>query len=592
MLAVVTPAVSGQVGAGDDTVKVTATIEPTLLSVGEKAIYRIVITGKATLEELPNIKAPDALEFGSPSRRKDVNIVNGKVSVRGALSYVMRPSEAGDFEIPAQILNVDGKRYTTNRVNLTVKPGRKSGSASQPAPVTPPSGKKMGNASDSQEKENDLRPFLRMEVGKTRFYVGEIVPLSITLFTHSATPLRNVGAPSLDRANFVLREFPRRPVMQVAEAKGATYYASTYPSSLSGIRPGNVTLGPASVECILQIPDQRFGLHPFLNFGSTKRFRVSGEAIELTVLPLPTEGRPAGFGGLVGQFSLSAEATPTQLAVGDPVSLTLTLQGRGNLDEVTPPEMAESGGWKTYPPSVLGESGGDAHGDRRISFNQVLIPMSVQEQIPLFSVPYFDPVAKKYIVLQSDPIKIEVSEAASPGLGAGGGGTVSSNDSGVHPARPVATLTDIVEYGGLGLAVAPPHAGSPPHLRSWFFIWQVIPAFLLLVFLLGSLRTGVSSLMKRKRDAEGEVRRGIAQLRDFRGDFRDFLSLAAGLARKMDASYGGEATRSIISEYETLQFGESDNAAEKRPIDDGEKQKVIALLEKAAADGANEGKAS
>ena len=205
----------------------------------------------------------------------------------------------------------------------------------------------------------------------------------------------------------------------------------------------------------------------------------------------------------------------------------------------------------------------------------------MQEQIPLFSVPYFDPVAKKYIVLQSDPIKIEVSEAASPGLGAGGGGTVSSNDSGVHPARPVATLTDIVEYGGLGLAVAPPHAGSPPHLRSWFFIWQVIPAFLLLVFLLGSLRTGVSSLMKRKRDAEGEVRRGYRATERFSRRFQGFSLAGSRTCQKDGCQLWRRGYQTVLFPSMKPCSLESQTMLRKSGLSmTGRRQKVIALLEK------------
>ncbi len=42
------------------------------------------------------------------------------------------------------------------------------------------------------------------------------------------------------------------------------------------------------------------------------------------ILSLPTEARPASFAGAVGKFEITAEATPTQVAAGDPVTLKVT----------------------------------------------------------------------------------------------------------------------------------------------------------------------------------------------------------------------------------------------------------------------------
>ena len=39
---------------------------------------------------------------------------------------------------------------------------------------------------------------------------------------------------------------------------------------------------------------------------------VESEPLELTVLPLPNEGKPAQFYGLVGRYTIEASATPTQ----------------------------------------------------------------------------------------------------------------------------------------------------------------------------------------------------------------------------------------------------------------------------------------
>jgi len=551
------------VGAAQGQVKLSAEIDPPVVSVGEQATYTILISGVRAADEIPTISAPEELEFGLPVRRQEINLINGQASVIGRLSYPVMASEEGEFEIPQQIVKIQGKRLVTNATKLTVR-GAGAPGASRADPGT--------------KSEPDYHPLLEMNVGKTSFYVGEIIPVTVTLYTLSATPLRNQGYPELDRSQFVLREFPRRPQMGYAEIGGASYHRSVFASSLSGIRPGTFSLGPAVVECVLQIPDSRFGLHPFLNLGSTKRFRVTGKPIELDVKPLPEQGKPQGFGGLVGQFQVSTAATPIKLKVGDPVSLTLTIRGRGNLDEVEPLTMATEDGWKAYPATVLGEPEGQAHGERKVSFNHVLIPTDIQEEIPSFSVPYFDPDKGEYVMLRSDPIRIEVSAdpkaaaalVAPTGLGLAPNG---SGASGLAAGPPVVELGDIVHVSSDRIAKASPTAMIAPHKRSSFLLWQILPAVLLGILLVDLVRKTVSD---RNAVPAGsiDVKGALDELQGFRGDRIDFLRRASEVIHAQGGT-GDPALRKVVADYETLHFS---GAADATPLDGAEQEHIIEVL--------------
>lgn len=565
--------------------QVSAGIEPAVVRVGQQAVYRISIKGKGNLEVPRDIEAPDALEVGSPSSSRNVSFVNGAMSVQASLSYPVFPTEAGEFEIPGQVVSVDGERIVTNAVRLSVKPAG-AGGANPGARAAEP-----GQAGGSAQRELD--PFLSLEVGKTSFYVGEIVPVTVTLYTHGSTPLRDIGLPQMERSEFVLREFPRRPLMQVAEVGGVTWYSSRFSSSLSGIRPGKATLGPAQLECIVQVPDRRFGLHPFFNLGRTQRFRASSEPLELTVLPLPAEGRPQGFGGLVGEFSLSALATPVKLAVGDPISLTLTLRGRGNLDEVEAPAMnAALPGWKTYEPSVLGEPEGEAHGERKIAFNQVLIPTSMQKEIPSFSLPYFDPLKGEYVVLRSEPIAIEVAAGpADAGSDPIARGPVGRDDEAAAPPRPTPTITEIVDYGGAGLALADPSRALPPHRRTAFLAWQGVALCLLLLLLADVVRRAVARAAAGGRWKNGgdSLARQISGLESFNGDRGEFLRQAAALARQVGGSGVDDSLREIVAAHEVLQFGQGQDGGSGSPLQEDERRRVVEALSRAVARARHKG---
>jgi hypothetical protein len=558
---------------------ISASIQPAVVQVGQQAVYSVTIEGEGSLEMPRDLQAPDALEFGSPRHSRQVNFNNGVVSKKASLSYPVFPTEPGEFEIPGQVVNVGGERQTTNAVRLTVKPastggGTGSGGVHSQNDI----GAGQGNAVQASIAE----PFLRLEVGKTRFYVGEIVPVTLTLFTHETTPLRNIGMPQMERSDFVLREFPRQPVMQVAEMAGGTWRTSSFSSFLSGIRAGEFALGPAQIECLVQIPDRRFGLHPFLNLGRTVRVGAQSEQLALTVLALPSEGKPPDFGGLVGEFELFAKATPVRLVEGDPVSVTLTLRGRGNFDEVTPPVMdADPDGWKTYEPSILTEPEGDANSDRSITFNQVLIPDHRKNQVPSFTVPYFNPAKGEYVVLRSEPIEIEVvAAAADTPPRAETASRVPLGDADVTAMKPTATVTEIVDYGGGGLAVAGPVVALPPHQRPVFLAVQGAAMLVLSLLVADVLRralAGICASAGWSKSGNSPARK-ISMLRSFQGERSEFLRLAAELAGKLDAQGQDECLREIVAAHEVLKFGRDVDTERQVPVTDEERDRVVEAL--------------
>lgn len=68
---------------------------------------------------------------------------------------------------------------------------------------------------------------------------------------------------------------------------------------------------------------------------------VSGAPLELSVLPLPTTGRPPEFGGAVGRYTATATADPLRVAAGGTLRLTLRIAGEGDLGSFEAPRLAD-----------------------------------------------------------------------------------------------------------------------------------------------------------------------------------------------------------------------------------------------------------
>ncbi|MBL9078732.1 MAG: BatD family protein [Planctomycetes bacterium] len=127
---------------------------------------------------------------------------------------------------------------------------------------------------------------------------------------------------------------------------------------------------------------------------------------QLRVRPLPIDGRPAGFAGAVGEFTLQARTAATAVAVGDSFEVELELGGRGNFERLAPP-----------PPPPL--SGFHVQGvrDRRGASGRtfVLDVLALREgatAVPPIEVATFSPAAGRYVVLASVALPLRVGPPA------------------------------------------------------------------------------------------------------------------------------------------------------------------------------------
>lgn len=67
---------------------------------------------------------------------------------------------------------------------------------------------------------------------------------------------------------------------------------------------------------------------------------LASEPLRLTILPLPSAGRPQTFRGAVGSFTIEAAAAPVELAAGEPLQLLLRIAGDADPASFEPPDLS------------------------------------------------------------------------------------------------------------------------------------------------------------------------------------------------------------------------------------------------------------
>ena len=138
------------------------------------------------------------------------------------------------------------------------------------------------------------------------------------------------------------------------------------------------------------------------------------DPVELEVRPLP-EGGPDDFLGAVGDYLVAARITSGATVANEPVTLSLYITGRGNLDALPKPMLPELSGWRSFD----GESSvntqitdGELMGIRTIE--RVYVPSAPGEfTIPPIPFSFFDPFEEEYRTVMTEPISLTVT--GSPG---------------------------------------------------------------------------------------------------------------------------------------------------------------------------------
>ena len=215
-----------------------------------------------------------------------------------------------------------------------------------------------------------------------------------------------------------------------------------------------------------------FFADPFGGFAVQKRVQFNAEAVSIEAKALPA-GAPASFGGAIGQFTVDApEADPRKVKAGDPVTVRLTVRGRGNFDRVPAPVILDETGWRTYPASGKFRPDDDAKLSGAKVFEQVVVPLGKKTGTPRYEFGWFDPSAGEYrtAAVPSVPLTVEGVPPPSPTPGA------SADASPAAEATPTATpppATDILHIRTDGPGRA--ERWTPLYRSPWFWGLQIVP---------------------------------------------------------------------------------------------------------------------
>ncbi len=549
---------------------VNLAVSPNPFQAGQVAAL-VLTLDNLNIGATPVLQLPPQLQVaGGVQRQNQFQFSNGVQSTRETIIYPITATEAGEFKIESQALDSGGQVVVPEVVVKVV-----------------PAGQMLAQDDDAIDP---LAPLLQLQMGKTEFYVGELVPVSATLFIPRRTQLERPGLVDIQKDGFAIQRFPQGAEQAMQTVGGLPYVTYTYRSTLSALKAGKLKVGPASMEIIYHVPiggrnSQGFGIFGMMQT-EQRRVVVPAPEVPVNVLPLPAEGRPASFTGAVGQFTLNATTTIKEAAVGEPIPVDLSIEGQGNFDSILAPAPIQTKGWKLFPARryTVGDENANTRDlmNQRIGFAMVLVPQEVLSEVPPFEFSYFNPETKKYVSMRSNaiPVTIKPSQQVSgQETGAESAASIQTSPAAATPPPPVAAaLTDIV-------TTLPAQARWAPALpviledRRFIAVNAVLAAgFLALVgWLLLQRWRSVPVNLEAKRRAEL-----LASLSENSISRREFYRRVAQLLQEAGLDGGTEKQEiaALWKEYEVTGFTASQN---DQPLSAVERTAVMDVLKHVTA---------
>lgn len=441
-------------------------------TVGQNERFQVFFTFEGNSSNVSGFKPPSFDGFkilSGPNQSTNMQIINGQVSSSITFTYILTPTQLGDFTIGKASVNFDGSKYETDPLAIKVVQG---GTSTQ-APT---------DDDNISREELAKNVFIRATADKLNVYQGEQVTVTYKLY--SRLTIASIQIAKLPTYNgFWQEEIPTSNKIdwEIEMYDGERFRTALIKKvALFPTKTGELTVTPFELDLPIVVRKKRQSndfFDDFFNdsfFGRTQTvdFTARSNSIKIKSEQLPQNNVPASFNGAVGDFKLSSEIDKTTLKANESLSLKYTVTGTGNIQLLDLPKLELPASFEVYEP----QSNLDINRSGRISgtktFEYLVVPrVQGKKTIPPLEFTYFSPTKNRYITTTTPEYEIDVAK---------GDGTIASGSG--FSKEDVKLLNEDIRYiktSGFDLRTKKDNRLIP----IWFWFGLIIPALILGVVL-------------------------------------------------------------------------------------------------------------
>ncbi|NNG00170.1 MAG: protein BatD [Desulfobacteraceae bacterium] len=366
---------------------VRAIVDRTHVSAGESIHLAVAIQGPDGDVDTSGIRDFKVLPRGSGT---SIQIINGRTTRETRHNFMLIPLRNGRLSIPGLPVSIDGKTYHTAAIAVTVTA-----------------------ASDTPQDQREV--FVQNEVSDENPYVGQAITYTFKL--SQAVQITNARFQPPDFEGFEADEIEDQQSFR-SIISGREYLTTKVTYVVVPLSAGEHTLGPAQLQCgIVRSNNRR--RDPLGSIFDDSFFRprnvetklFNTEPLTLRVRPLPPAPDKVRFSGLVGNFEVSAQMDIARLKAGDSATLTVVVEGIGNIMDAQAPELILPDTFKIYDDNPAEDISITPAGYKgRKVFRSAVVPVMPGEfTIAPLTLTYFDPSKARYITRTTQAIDLMVA---------------------------------------------------------------------------------------------------------------------------------------------------------------------------------------
>jgi len=476
----------------------TASLDNDTLTLGQSTTLSLTFQGGSpqnvpTLPDIPGLQ----ITYVGPSSQ--FSFINGQTSSTVTHHFTVTPERAGDFTIPALTADVDGTQLTSQPLQLQV--------------VQPSA------ASAAQINSGSQIAFMKLSLPYDKVYDGEAVTADLDIYLRD--DVRNFGNfqfTGTPADGFTVGKMnegqPRRE-----QIGNRVYTVIPVSMALTAAGTGALSVGPltASLTIVVASANQpndpffrQFGIqNPFGDFNEEqKQISLATEPVNVESLPLPANNVPSSFNGAIGEYTMTVAAGPTNVAVGDPITVHIEISGRGDLASISLPNQSAWRNFTIYPPTSKLMTTDPLGLQGTKTFEEIVTPQNTDvRELPPFAFSYFDPDTGNYRTLTEPSVELAVHSAGTtpvPTI------VTSQTANQQNPPAPEDILPIKQELGTLA------QAGPPLVTRPAFLAVQSLPVLAFLAAFVWRKRTdnlANNPRLRRQRQVAQLVNDGVNDLR-------------------------------------------------------------------------------
>jgi hypothetical protein len=395
-------------------VQFTCSLDRTEVALGEQFQVTYALSG-GSLRRYSDFNAPDLnrsfLTLHGPATSQQMQIVNGRVSTTISWTYVLQARSAGSYTVPAASIVYDGSRMTSNTVRVKV------------TNAGPSSGGQKQGGEDKKEVDLGDELFIRAITNKADVFIGEPITVTYKLYSRVAFQLDNpIKLPRMVGFWSEDVETPTQLRPKVEVYRGRQYETFMLRKVLYfPTQTGKLAIEPFEVGTTVRVRKRRktgdeffdrFFSDPFFdNYENVKKTLLT-QKLDVHVRPLPVEGQPEDFSGVVGSYDMDVALDRRALKANETATLKVTLRGSGNIRLIDEPAITFPAGVDHYDPTISEDvrpEGGTMTGSK--TFEYILVPRYAGKvTIPPVTFSYFDLDTRTYVTQSSSPFFLDIAE--------------------------------------------------------------------------------------------------------------------------------------------------------------------------------------